>query len=215
MRDQVLMRLVFRTRYGKVDELLSLMRKNEALVAELYPNTFPDLRFRYLVDYGGDMFHVVTETLASPANFIQWMQQVDEMYQHVEYKVWFNQMVTCTEAGTRELWRVHAAPPRFSDARAGVCARNVYQARYGKADALVEHLMTESKLAQRHDIPPLALYTDLSGPMFTVVSSRDHDSLAAWEQTLQKIDALPEYGQWRKQLLGMVEVGRREFYKLV
>lgn len=35
MRDKVLMRLVFRTRYGKVDELVALMKKSEALNREL------------------------------------------------------------------------------------------------------------------------------------------------------------------------------------
>ncbi len=216
MNYSVLMRLVFRTRYGKVDELVALMKKNQDLAVALKPDLFEGTtQWRYLVDHGGDMFMVITEMMTTVENFAKWTASLEQAYQTVEFKVWFNQMITCTEAGSRELWRVHVAPLNFSNAQGRVSARNVFQARYGKADALVEHLRKESALAQKHGIPPLAIYTDLTGPMFTVVSSRDFGSLAEWEQTIKQIDSLPEFSDWRKQLLGMVELGRREFYRIV
>ncbi|MEP7199085.1 MAG: hypothetical protein ABI874_04635 [Chloroflexota bacterium] len=216
MRDNILMRLVFRTRYGKMDELVGLMKKNEDLAVVMRPDLFGGAtQWRYLVDHGGDMFHVITEMLTTSDIFSQWNDALDEAYQQVEFKVWFNQMVTCTESGSRELWRAHVAPSDFSSAPGRVCVRNVYQARYGRADAVIAHLQKQSALAQKHGIPPLAIYSDLMGPMFTVVASRDFANLAAWEQTIQQIDALPEFSDWRRQLLSMVEIGRREFYRIV
>lgn len=216
MRDKVLMRLVFRTRYGKVDELVALMKKSEALNRELIKGpAMEQSEWRYLVDHGGPMFMVVTEALFDASGFNQWFEQIDQTYQTIEYKVWFNQMITCTEAGTRELWRVHMAPPNFAHAQGRISVRNIYQGKYGKADALVEHLSKESALAKKHGIPPLAIYTDLTGPMFTVVSSRDFGSLGEWEEAIRKIDSLSEFSEWRRQLLSLVEVGRREFYRIV
>jgi hypothetical protein len=217
MSDTVLMRNVFRTRYGKVDELVALLKKNEALARAMTPDFFATsgVQFRQLVDHGGEMFTVVTEMLTERKLFGPLMEAMDQMYQAVEFKVWFNQMVTCTESGSRELYNVHISPPAFANAQGKVAVRSVFQARYGKADAAVEHLLKENKFEQRHGIPPLAVYTDLTGPMFTVIASRDVASLAEWEQIQRKIDSLPEYSDWRKQLLGAVESGRREFYRIV
>lgn len=217
MSNTVLTREVFHTRYGKVDELVALMKKNEAMAHAMAPDFFATsgAQFRHLVDHGGEMFTVVTEMFTDLKSFGQMTAMIEELYQSVEFKVWFNQMVTCTESGSREMYNVHVPPPSFADARGQVAIRSVFQARYGKADAVIEHLMRENKIEQRHGIPPLAVYTDLTGPMFTVIASRDVDSLAAWEQLQQKIDSIPEYSDWRKQLLGMVESGRREFYRVV
>ncbi len=216
MTQHVLMRLIFRTRYGKMDELVGLMKKNETMAATLGPaGVAADIHWRYLVDHGGDMFHVITELLTSLENITKWNEAVEQAYKQVEFQVWFNQMMLCTESGTREMWRVHVAPPNFANSVGRVMVRSVFQCRYGKADALVEHLGKESKLAQRQGIPPLAIYTDMAGPMFTVVASRDFDNLAGWEQTLKTTDALPEFSEWRRQLYSLVETGRREFYRIV
>jgi hypothetical protein len=215
MSNLMLIREVFHTRYGKVDELITLMKKNEVMARELMPEFFSEgAQFRYLVDHSGEMFTVVTEMFTHIKLFGQLMEALERIYQAVEFKVWFNQMITCTEAGSRELYNTHV-PPSFDNAPGKVVVRSVFQARYGKADAVVEHLLKENKIEQRHGIPPIAVYTDLTGPMFTVVASRDVASLAEWEQIRHQIDTLPEYSEWRRQLLGMVESGQREFYRIV
>jgi hypothetical protein len=58
------------------------------------------------------------------------------------------------------------------------------------------------------------ILTDASGPVFTVVTETEVESLAAWEQLLAEVFANPEFGEWFGRMTSLIESGRREFYNI-
>ncbi len=93
-----------------------------------------------------------------------------------------------------------------------IVVRDVFQAKYGKADELVAIFMEARK-----DWPVeygLKVLTDRSGPFFTVVTESEFENLGDWEETASRIFALPEFGRWFEKMMPLVESGRREFYNV-
>jgi hypothetical protein len=91
-----------------------------------------------------------------------------------------------------------------------IVLREVLQVRWGKADELLR--------AMREDLLPMAqeagihgrIFTDLGGPLFTVVIEAELASLVAWEQFQARATGDP-----RVQETGVAELliaGRREFF---
>ncbi|MSP14007.1 MAG: hypothetical protein EXR62_13760 [Chloroflexi bacterium] len=96
-----------------------------------------------------------------------------------------------------------------------ILVRDVFQAKYGKADELVV-LFKEARLKW----PAIAQYgsrvlTDASGPFFTIVTETEVVSFAEWERTIAEVFSLPEFGNWFTRMQPLVESGRREFYNIV
>jgi hypothetical protein len=93
-----------------------------------------------------------------------------------------------------------------------ILVRDVFQAKYGKGGDLVE-LFKEA-----HDSWPseyaTRILTDASGPFFTVVSETAVESLAAWEQFMAEVFAIPDFGDWFARMQPLVRSGRREFYNV-
>ena len=90
--------------------------------------------------------------------------------------------------------------------------RSVFQAKYGKGGDLVA-LFKEA----RQEWPVSSadrILTDASGQFFTVVTEQEVESLAAWEQRIAEIFAVPEFGDWFARMTQLVESGRREFYNI-
>jgi hypothetical protein len=202
IRDQ------FQTRYGQVSELLQLFQRFRVLMQAYEPMA----GFRVLTDILAPLNTVTTEFGVDKLE--DYMVVTREQFTWTEFKVWFNQMQSCTDSGTREFYNV-VVPPLNARGTAGqVMVRNVYHARYGKADYLVEHMKREADLASRYHIPPASILTDLSGPMYTIVTTRDYASLAAYEKGMEVIMSEPEYSEWRRGLLVAVESGRREMYRI-
>lgn len=202
IRDQ------FQTRYGQVSELLQLFQHFRVLMQAQEPI----LGFRALTDLFAPLNTVTTEfTVDKLENYLAAAQ---EQFKWTEFKVWFNQMQSCTNSGTREFFNIVVPPVNLRGIEGQVMARNVYHARYGKADYLVEHMQREAALASHYHVPPASILTDLSGPMFTIVTTRDYASLGAYEKGLEIIKSEPEYSEWRRGLLIAVESGRRELYRI-
>jgi hypothetical protein len=94
-----------------------------------------------------------------------------------------------------------------------IVVRDVFQAKYGKGDELVA-LFKEAKA----EWPPeyaTRILTDASGPFFTVVVETELENLAAWEQSMVEVMAIPDFGDWFARMQPLVETGRRDFYNLV
>jgi hypothetical protein len=88
--------------------------------------------------------------------------------------------------------------------------RNIFQAKYGMGDALVELLKSDPEIwSAGHDF---RILTDASGSFFTVVAEFTFDSLAAFEEAQEKEFALPQFGEWFARMVPLVESGSREFW---
>lgn len=94
-----------------------------------------------------------------------------------------------------------------------IVVRNVFQAKYGKGDELVQ-LMKESDTIWPSE-RKYRMMTDLSGPFFTVVTEADYESFSAWQADAQKYFGDDRFAAWFERMLPLVESGSREFYTLV
>jgi hypothetical protein len=93
-----------------------------------------------------------------------------------------------------------------------IVARSVFQAKYGKGDDLVA-LFKEARESWPIEIATRIL-TDASGPFFIVVSETEVESLAAWEQRMAEMYAMPDIGDWFARMVPLVDSGWREFYNI-
>ena len=94
-----------------------------------------------------------------------------------------------------------------------IVVRNVFQAKYGKGDELVQLLKEYTTMwpSGRN----ARILTDLSGPFFTAVGEVIYDSLSAWETDSREIFGDARFAAWFERTVPLVDSGRREFYNLV
>lgn len=93
-----------------------------------------------------------------------------------------------------------------------IVVRDVFQAKYGKGSELVT--LFKEGLETWGDRFDSRILTDASGSFFTVVTEREVESFAAWEENLSEIFSHPEFGDWFARMEPLVESGSREFYNI-
>jgi hypothetical protein len=93
-----------------------------------------------------------------------------------------------------------------------ILMRDVFQAKYGKGGELAA-LFKEAREKWPAVYAPRIL-TALSGSFFTVVTETEVENLAAVEQLMADVFALPDFGDWFARMEPLVESGRREFYNI-
>ncbi|MBI1800929.1 MAG: hypothetical protein HY259_10530 [Chloroflexi bacterium] len=91
--------------------------------------------------------------------------------------------------------------------------RDVLQSRFGKTDQAVELFKRLPQLAPT-TAPDIRfnVLTDISGPMYTIVSEQVAADFDAWEKLRAQVNALPNFDQWFKDFQLFIEGGRREYY---
>ena len=96
-----------------------------------------------------------------------------------------------------------------------ILVRDVFQAKYGMGDELVQlfkeiyAMMSEDGVSNETTI-----MTDLSGPFFTVVTESKVEDLAEFQRYMRESFSRPEFGEWFARTIPLVESGRREFYTI-
>ena len=94
-----------------------------------------------------------------------------------------------------------------------VVVRQVFQAKYGRGGELVA-LFKEMQAAVPERAGGMRVMTDAAGPFFTVVTEAEVESIAAWEQMSQELFGEPQFEEWFRRMVPLVEHGRREFWRL-
>jgi hypothetical protein len=90
--------------------------------------------------------------------------------------------------------------------------RNVFRAKYGMGDALVQHILSRIEIwSGGRDF---RLLTDAGGPFFTVVAEISYENFAAYEESQTREFAMPEFGAWFEQMVPLVDSGSREFWTI-
>ena len=92
-----------------------------------------------------------------------------------------------------------------------IIVRNVFQAKYGQGDELVELLKEGRPLLAKYDIGDYRILTDLAGPFFTVIMESESESLADYEKSRAAF-ADPDFGPWFSRMTELVDSGSREFF---
>ena len=94
-----------------------------------------------------------------------------------------------------------------------ILVRNVFQAKYGRGDELVEVLVEGRELLSKYGIGSYRILTDLAGPFFTVIMEQEMESLAAHEQATEAYSD-PDFGPWFARMTELVDSGSREFFTI-
>lgn len=96
-----------------------------------------------------------------------------------------------------------------------ILVRDVFQAKYGMGDELVQMFKEIYKMMGEAGMPQEAtILTDLSGPFFTIVTETKAESIEAFQSNLREGFSRPEFGEWFGRMMPLVESGRREFYSV-
>jgi quinol monooxygenase YgiN len=96
-----------------------------------------------------------------------------------------------------------------------ILVRDVFQAKYGKGDELVQLFKEIFEMIRAESGGQEGMImTDLSGPFFTVVTERKVESLEAFFAELREGFSRPEFGEWFAKTIPLIESGRREFYTI-
>ncbi len=98
---------------------------------------------------------------------------------------------------------------------ARIVVRNVFQAKYGRADELVALFKEANERWGDNFGTNRRILTDLSGRFFTVVVEEEAESLGDWERLRAQGFADPDFGGWFERMIPLVESGTQEFYTLV
>ncbi len=92
--------------------------------------------------------------------------------------------------------------------------RDIFQVKFGKIDQAVALFARLPKLSPSHAAASLHYHvlTDISGPMYTLVTEVVVPKLGEWETIRDASFGQPEFPEWFKEFQLVVEGGRREFY---
>lgn len=93
--------------------------------------------------------------------------------------------------------------------------RQVFQAKYGQGDTLVNLFKEFHRNADIPNRESARILTDASGPFFTVITEYQVESLGAWEEGFQRLMAAPQIGEWFGRMMEVTESGSRHFYNIV
>jgi hypothetical protein len=94
--------------------------------------------------------------------------------------------------------------------------RDVFQVKFGKIDQAVALFARLPKLSPGHAAASVHYHvlTDISGPMYTLVTEVVVPKLGEWETIRDSSFGQPEFAEWFKEFQLVVEGGRREFYTI-
>jgi hypothetical protein len=96
----IVVRETYRAYKWQIQTAVSLLERYGGLLADRGVGQNP----RILTDASGPMFLAVIEI--ESASMSDWEIRRREVFQQVEFQVWFNQMLTSVEAGAHEFYRV-------------------------------------------------------------------------------------------------------------
>jgi hypothetical protein len=94
-------------------------------------------------------------------------------------------------------------------------ARQVFQAKYGHGDELVELFKEFHATADIPNKERARILTDATGQFFTVITEYEVESLGAWEEAFRRMMAQDQMQEWFGRMMKVTESGRREFYNIV
>ena len=98
-----------------------------------------------------------------------------------------------------------------------IVERMVFQAKYGQGDALVELFREMSKGFGRQIVSGSRLYTDATGPMFTINVETEHADLEAYVAANRAEAAMfssPEFRDWFSRMEAVVVRGERQLFNV-
>jgi hypothetical protein len=96
-----------------------------------------------------------------------------------------------------------------------ITERLTFRAKYGQGDALVALMKQSFDIMPSDDIAGARIYTDHTGPMFTVAMEIDHADLAAYAKSSMSDGsdyARSDFQQWFAKMVECTEMGERQLF---
>ena len=94
-----------------------------------------------------------------------------------------------------------------------ITERLSFRARYGQGDALVALMKESFSILPAADFQGARVYTDHTGPMFTVVMEIDHADIGAYAKSSMTEGAdygTPAFQEWFAKMVAVTESGERQ-----
>ncbi|MBI3361383.1 MAG: hypothetical protein HY023_09770 [Chloroflexi bacterium] len=94
--------------------------------------------------------------------------------------------------------------------------RDVFQVKFGKIDQAVTLFARLSKMSPAYTTADTHYHvlTDISGPMYSLVTELMLPSLGEWEAGRDKLFSQTEFADWFREFQLLIEAGRREYYTI-
>ena len=102
-----------------------------------------------------------------------------------------------------------------SESSVTVIERDVFQAKYGRGDDLVQLFQGARAVFADYGRSDYRILTDLAGEFFTVVVEFEWESLSQMEAERDATFADPRFQEWFSKMPELVESGRRELFTVV
>lgn len=91
--------------------------------------------------------------------------------------------------------------------------RDIYQIKFGKVDQAVQLFKSRgAALAREAGLANTQVLVDMSGPMYTLITEIEADSLEGWESVRDQAFSRATNPDWFEQLQLLMDSGRREYY---
>lgn len=100
-----------------------------------------------------------------------------------------------------------------------IVERLTFRAKYGRGDELAGLFreMPSIPAFAEAGIGAMRLYTDATGPMFTVAVEQEYEDLEAYGRAMaaeQQAFASPEFQEWFRRMVDVTELGERQLYQM-
>ena len=96
-----------------------------------------------------------------------------------------------------------------------ITERLSFRAKYGHGDVLAQLFKESFDQFITADVLGARIYTDVTGPMFTVVAESDFADLAAYSRygdASNEMYANPDFGTWFAKMMACTETGDRQLF---
>jgi len=93
--------------------------------------------------------------------------------------------------------------------------RLTFRAHYGRCDDLAALFRERTVMFDAPEVKGARLFTDATGPMFTVAIETDFEDLsayAAFEARMHADFATPEFAAWFERMAAVTEGGERQLF---
>jgi hypothetical protein len=96
-----------------------------------------------------------------------------------------------------------------------IIVRNTFQLKFGKAKEAKDLIAENQKLVKKYNIPPSRYLTDLTGPFYILEMEVTAKDLSDYEKQSSEMMKAPEFGEWYKKFIPLIESGSRTIYNVL
>ena len=93
--------------------------------------------------------------------------------------------------------------------------REVFRVRFGQAKEAIALAHEGVAIEEKYGGKGSRILADVTGDHYTLVMEQEFESLAAFEEGLQRTFQSPEFRAWYPRFASLIDSGRREIFRIV